>query len=82
MVCPFTIAVRIGIAAFVLKQVYDAVCIYRKNHGSLPADDDETSSNPSKSAEDKKKSNGAAKKVEAGKPPATYAEAAAKQPQA
>lgn len=39
MVCPFAIAVRVGLAVFVLKAVYDAVCIYQKKHSGAPADD-------------------------------------------
>jgi hypothetical protein len=48
MVCPFTVAVRVGLAVFVLKTVYDAVCIYRKNHPAAPANDDDDAKKPTK----------------------------------
>ncbi|CAJ1985667.1 hypothetical protein LDHU3_01.0920:CDS1 [Leishmania donovani] len=34
MVCPFTIAIRVGLVLFVAKTLYDAVCTYQQNTAS------------------------------------------------
>lgn len=34
MVCPFTIAIRVGLVLFLAKALYDAVCTYQQNTAS------------------------------------------------
>ncbi|KAG5488149.1 hypothetical protein LSCM1_08218 [Leishmania martiniquensis] len=34
MPCPFSIAIRVGLALFVVKRLYDAVCSYQQGNAS------------------------------------------------